>query len=313
MLKHFKKVWGKEAHIVLDWFAFIIQYPEKKMRWGIVTKSVQGVGKSLIANFIFKPLLHESNFRSITKKDLEDNFNTWIENQLLLIEEIQQVKEEDIKILIGNDSISVRGMHKESVELANPCAVMGFTNSEFSITHMGQDSRRLFITRSEARKMTSDESTELIAWLKANPKQMLQFFKTRDLSEFDPYTRPDNEYTKQMIRDSFPWPRNIIRDLISEDGELHNVPVCSYRYLMAEIKANSHGNQLQTRAETMHNTTGSKILEEMGFRRLGKFTISKSLEVAYITPWGVELGDNYTTTIVRECINNHNYPSEWVN
>ena len=161
--------------------------------------------------------------------------------------------------------------------------------------------------------MKTEKSVELINWLRKNTAQMLHHFMTRDLSDFDPYTRPDNEYTKQMIRDSYPWPRNIIRDLIAEGGNLHNIPVCSFCYIMAEIKANSHGNQLQTRAETMHNTTGSKILEEMGFRRLGKFTVNKSLEVAYITPWGVELSDHFDAVIVSECIKNHVFPSEWVN
>jgi len=114
-----------------------------------------------------------------------------------------------------------------------------------------------------------------------------------------------------MIEDSHPWPRNIIRDMVAEDGPLENVPVCSYKYIMAEIKAHSHGSQLQTKAETMHNTTGSKILEEMGFRKLGKYTINKTLETAYATPWGLRLGEAFSPEVIRECVTAHKYPSDF--
>lgn len=79
--------YGEDPHELfyafINWFAAIFQRKQRPLTaW--VLHGIEGTGKGFLFNKVFKPLLGADNVISITTRDLRDNFNSFLENKLLV-------------------------------------------------------------------------------------------------------------------------------------------------------------------------------------------------------------------------------------
>lgn len=110
----------------INWFACIMQRKHKPLTaW--VLHGTEGTGKGYFFNKIARPLLNAPNTLSIKPGDIEDKFNDWLENKLLIF--VDEVEVDDfrekgritatLRNYITEPTISIRRMQASLVQEQN--------------------------------------------------------------------------------------------------------------------------------------------------------------------------------------------------
>lgn len=123
----------RERWLSLSWMAHIVK-TNGRSRWALVFLGVEGSGKT----FFFEMLGHvlgRQNVRAVGPKEIEKEFNGWVEGvQLVVFEEIKQHGHNrydvlnSLKPIITNDHVSVRRMRTDSYMVPNTASIMAYTN-----------------------------------------------------------------------------------------------------------------------------------------------------------------------------------------
>lgn len=122
------------AHFV-NWFAAIFQRKARPITaW--VLHGIEGTGKGFLFNKILKPLLGDENVISITTRDLRDNFNSFLENKLLVF--VDEVDVDDfgekgliaakLRNAITEPTIAIRPMRQVVKQVPNTLSFMFASN-----------------------------------------------------------------------------------------------------------------------------------------------------------------------------------------
>ncbi len=283
MLKHFKYLIPDryERNIILDYIAFVIQNPGKKIRWMPIIKGIKGIGKSIIAELIIAPLIGAGNFKPVDSKAVKRDFNSWqLDAQIICFHELKigdtrrEKKEltDSLKSFIADPTITAHRKGVDEYTVINKSNVIAFTNHEDAIM-ITEDERRFCMVRSEVERKPNEYYQELIDWLKNNKEEMLNFFDQRDISEFNHITAPETEYTLEVKQESHMWPQGIIIDAMKDkEHPFNKVGVMTWRGIVEYIRANSTGKDLIACDNLMHPTSSSgylltNTLRELGFRK----------------------------------------------
>lgn len=178
-----------ERSMVLDWLAFCVQNPGKKIHWALLIQGVQGTGKSYFG-WLMKQLLGAHNVSSPSNDIVHEVFTAWQKAcQLIVIEEIMARGRLDLmnkfKPMITQETTIVREMHKPAYEQPNVFNILMFTNHEDAIIIDEMD-RRYGVVFSKARPQPSSYYDRLWTWSQSHISAILDFFLSRDLSAFNP-------------------------------------------------------------------------------------------------------------------------------
>ena len=237
----------RDQDIFLNWFAYNIQFPGKKIKWALVILGGQGIGKSFFAD-VFRRLLGDFNVSCPTNEQISERFTDWQKGcQLVIIEELMARGRIDLlnklKPIITELWTMIREMHTAAYRYPNRFNIIAFTNHGNALP-IDNDDRRYGVLESKAVAQDSDYYNRLWSWVK-KPESiaaLLHYFKERDISHFEPNARaPKTQAKEAMIEASrtpleqwiiggiednyWPFNRNLvsIRHLTSED-------VCPYRF-----------------------------------------------------------------------------------
>lgn len=118
-----------------NWFASIFQRKERPLTaW--VLHGIEGTGKGVLFNKVFKPLLGDENVISITTRDLRDNFNSFLENKLMVF--VDEVDVDDfgekglvsakLRNAITEPTIAIRPMRQVTKQVTNTLSFVFASN-----------------------------------------------------------------------------------------------------------------------------------------------------------------------------------------
>lgn len=146
-------VFGEEAEIAMQFFAYLVQKPGHKIRWCFCVQSAQGAGKSLIAGMI-GAAIGDTNVIPIEPNLIRADFNDWIYGkQLIVFEEIYVQGErraaimDKLKTVISNDELTLNEKNRNARKILNFANALAFTNHHDAL-YLEESDRRYAAVRS---------------------------------------------------------------------------------------------------------------------------------------------------------------------
>ena len=328
MEKHFEYLFENEIerNILLDWIAFLIQYPGVKVKWMPIIKGWKGIGKSIIEEKIITPMLGYSNVRSVESRFVKSDFNAWVlDRQLIVFHELKLGESRREKLSLTNSLKSIITdhtieAHRKGLDVftvTNKVNLLGFTNHEDSVM-ITEDERRFCMIRSDAIKMPTSYYTELVNWLEHNVEHMLYYFEERDLTHFNASIAPDTGYTSEVKSESHLWPASIIKDAMEDSNNfLAKDGIATWSNIVEYIREHSSGQDIM-QAENLTHASSSQgyrltnALKELGFRRWrrkgvvesckDRMRINGKLQYVWIAPHVYDEVMNMTPKQIREIL-----------
>lgn len=147
------------AEIMLDWLAYQVQNPGRKIRWAPLIQGVEGCGKTALA-IMMEKVLGPSNVRITDAAMLFTSFTNWCEGrQLVVFEEVRVVGSSrhevmnKLKPAITNDTVTVHLKGVDAFQVANRSNYLLLTNHQDALP-INDGNRRYFVLfcRQQTRK-----------------------------------------------------------------------------------------------------------------------------------------------------------------
>lgn len=232
--KHLKKLIREPLYqrIILDWMAYIVQNPGRKIRWVPVIQGAQGCGKTFLLN-ILAAAIGNINVKLSNPGSTKSDFNDWAAGaQVVGIEEIR-VKGmnkteimDKLKDLTTNDRVALNVKHESVATIDNITNYCAFSNYHDCLA-LTDDDRRYFVIKSRiqsrAQKQELAETLldgtpyfNVLARLLEMGGAVRAFLLAHEVSaDFNPNgDAPDTVYRRQMIEESKSPLQQSIEDMI---------------------------------------------------------------------------------------------------
>ena len=166
----------KEREYVMEYFAWTIKNPGKRINYGLIIHGCPGSGKTILRE-MFRCILGDANVGEVSNSDLQSTFTKWAEGDIVkFVEEVSVVGHgydvlNNIKPFITNPVISVRRMREDSLKVRNTASYIMVTNDPAALP-IDDNDRRYLVVASQFQ----DRKRDLLPFLKAEPN----FFKRFD-------------------------------------------------------------------------------------------------------------------------------------
>lgn len=263
--------------VLLDFMAFMVQFPGRKIRWGVLLQSSEGAGKTFLAETM-RAVLGPEHVRVIDGAAIKSGWNEWsFGTQLVVIEEVRVVgtsKHEimnALKPLITNNQIAINERFRNSREVPNITNYFLFSNHHDALALTPGD-RRYFViksplqSRAQVLALGEDYFPPLYDVLRDYPGAMRSFLADWEISpEFDPNSHaPRTSYVQEMVNDSASELTATIRRLLLEG----DFPLIQY-----DIVSATKLKDVLLLEEGMDRVTSQQIaqvLREEGLHGLGR-------------------------------------------
>ena len=208
----------------VKWFAVLFaERTQVGTSW--LFQGTQGSGKSMLVHHVLEPLVGESNFSLITPSDLNDRFNDYIAEKLLVfIDEADLNKtgggamlSTRIKSMVGNRRAAVRKMYRAVTQIENHANLIMATN-RMNAVDIPMDDRRSNVGDYQLKSMVAqnidtnrfvkDLTRELDAfaghlmWLapQVNSSLVTQPLDTLARTQIQENTLPSSEHVTQLLK-----------------------------------------------------------------------------------------------------------------
>lgn len=161
-----------EYQHAMDWLAWVINNPTKRMTYSLVVLGGQGSGKSIVKKFM-KHLLGAMNVGTVNNQVIHKSFTGWQAGSMLkVIEEVSVAGHRydvinALKEPITNEELFIERKREEGQEEVNTASWLMYTN-DIAALPINQGDRRFLIVRSRFRT-----KEEVVDFLKERPN----FFK----------------------------------------------------------------------------------------------------------------------------------------
>jgi len=197
---HFHKLLanGTDASHVLDWAAWLVQNPGKKISWVPLIIGSQGGGKSTVFQ-ILKAALGDKHAAQVNPHALNKEFNGFAVDYCLVgLEEVKLSSErydlvDRLKELITSPTIGVRRMHTAHVDQQNIANYILFSNHEDALAVASGDRRWMVCAAKHETKedyvadgMDTGYFDSLYSVIQRKPEIIHSGLKLRDVSGFNP-------------------------------------------------------------------------------------------------------------------------------
>lgn len=313
-----------ERNIILDYIAYLVQHPGKKILFMPIIKGGKGVGKSVIAEKIIPAVLGEQNVRAVKPRKVNADFNAWqLDTQLVVFHELKlgttrQEKlnlTEELKEIITDHGMQASRKTVDDYDVRNFLNLFAFTNHEDAIM-ITPDERRFYMIRSEMQLQDDEYYDKLHTWLDDNIEAIYHYFLYRDLEDFNPYRLPYSKYTEEIKEQSYMWPQSIVMDALGDSVSWLNQDVAvSWRAIVNYIRDKSAGRDAMecdnlTYAMSSQSYKLVNALKDCGFRKYtmlsgnSRMRVNGSLETIWLTPKGVDLYNRkmLRKAAVKKCV-----------
>ena len=198
LLDHILNVWcdGNIDHYnyVLNWLAFKLQYPHKKIGVVIALRSQEGAGKGLIFKIIGK-IIGKNHYCSISNiNSLIGDFNGMSEGrQLIDLDEAvwggNKLLEGRLKSIITEEEQVINKKNKEQYVIDNYCDFFMTTNEDW-FAPVSRNSRRYFCLEMNNKiagfNLTNEQRNYIKELMKSDELAFAKHLYERDVSKFNP-------------------------------------------------------------------------------------------------------------------------------
>jgi hypothetical protein len=273
---HLQNILPDDWKMLLEWLAYNVQNPGKKVLWAPIIKGTQGDGKTSIGNMM-GAVMGSNNAKVVGPESLHSDFNGYAEGSCVAFLEEIRVKGHNrhdamnkLKPLITNSVIEVVRKGQDGRNVPNVTNYMAFTNFEDALVIDANDRRwGVFFTRFVDREAMAAAGVGAEYWNKlhdayAEHADVLRaWLLDVDVSEFDPKAAPPITAAKMsMIKSSISNEAVTLSEMIALGYEGVAPHAVATDCLNAAVKA-SHQQALAT-------TRMAQALVELGWRPLEK-------------------------------------------
>lgn len=172
----------KEQRMLLDWLAYVVQNPGKRVNYAPVLQGVQGDGKSFFA-FLLSAVMGAPNVRMGNAHILEGSFTGWATGQCVMaIEEIRLIGHNRYDVLnrvkpfITNQVIEIHPKGRDPYNVENTTNYLLFTNYRDAMP-LSVNERRFLVLFSQWQS-----AEDLRAFKDANPDYYMELYGALDES-----------------------------------------------------------------------------------------------------------------------------------
>lgn len=273
---HLQNILPDDWNLLLQWLAYNVQNPGKKVLWAPIIKGTQGDGKTSIGNMM-GAVMGSNNAKVVGPESLHSDFNGYAEGSCVAFLEEIRVKGHNrhdamnkLKPLITNSVIEVVRKGQDGRNVPNVTNYMAFTNFEDALVIDANDRRwGVFFTRFQDREGMAAASIDAEYWVrlhdayKSHADVLRAWLLDVDVSSFDPNAAPPITAAKlAMIKSSISNEAVMLGEMIALGGEGVAAHAVATDCLNAVARA-AYQQPLQT-------TRMAQALVELGWRPLEK-------------------------------------------
>lgn len=281
---HFEHLFAdeRERNLLIDWMAYVVQNPGKRVNWTIMLQGTQGDGKTFFG-MLMGAMLGADNMNIVDPKLLEDKFTGWGEGaQFAFLEEVKMHGHNRYDVLnrlkpfTSNRVVTIRRMNTDPYKTLNMTSYMMATNFRDALPLDDEDgryfplfSRFQFKAAIQAFKNKNpDYYRNLYATFEESPGAIRGWFLEREFGdEFDPDGRaPESKAKAYMAMMGKSDEQEAIEDLIREGKHWD---MSDYLLNATDIIDELSGQDIVL----PHTRLIHRILSGMGFTFLGKIKI----------------------------------------
>ena len=254
--------------VIMDYIAFTVQFPGRKIRWCPLIQGAEGCGKTMMARLL-EAVLGDDNVSFVNNDGIKMVWNDWaVGYQIVVIPEVyiagsgRAEMMNKLKDLVTDDRIPINKRSTSSKTSINRTNYMMFTNHHDALLLMA-GSRRYFVIKSplqtlqQVKALGADYFEKMFNMISNNAAGLRSFFEDWEISnEFAPDDpAPRTTYLEEMIEDSADEETTVFRRLLVEGGApLVQSDLIAFGYLrtMMEIqgvKVNDKSLAAMLRAE----------------------------------------------------------------
>lgn len=265
---------------MIDWMAFQVQCPGRKIRWAPMIQSTEGAGKTFVAE-IMKSVLGTEHVKVIDGSAIKSGWNEWaFGSQLVVLEEVKvsgASKYEvmnSMKHLITNKDIPINERFRNTRQVENITNYIIFSNHHDALALTPGD-RRYFVlksplqTKAQVLALGEDYFAILFNFLRDHPGALRAFLMDWEISDdFDPNGHaPRTKYVNEMVNDSASDLTATIRRLLLEG----DYPMVQYDVVSSTALKNALQNIEGITKVTMQQV--AQVLREEGLHQVGRHMI----------------------------------------
>lgn len=220
----------KEQTLLLDWLAYVVQNPGRRVNYAVLLQGTQGDGKSFF-RCLLETVMGMANVRVMKAKSLEGDFNGWAIGQCVTaIEEVRLAGHNRFEILnnlkdqITNDHIEVHAKGIDQYTAKNTTNYLLFTNFNDALPIDDNDRRYLVLSSrwqsrealDEFEQANEDYYEKLYQALEMSPAGLRRWLLDHEMSEnFNPKGKaPLTKARASMIRMSKPDWMSCVEEVI---------------------------------------------------------------------------------------------------
>lgn len=279
---------GIEADLLMDFIAFMIQFPGRKIRWGFFIQSAEGTGKSRLTAMIGAAIGPE-HVLAVEPDTLKAEFNDWAYGrQFICFEEIFIQGEKRapmmnrLKTFWANDEITLKEKYKNVRSARNFANGIAFSNHHDAL-YLEATNRRYLPVKSPAQTLEDvarlnnsgifDDVNDIVAKHGGALRHFLLNYEIS--SKFTPDRLPlQTSYAKEMIEQSKNRLQVEIEELIESEDPL----------IGKDIIHAGHLNH-KTAEAARNNTKPAHFLQILGFERYDqgkKFSVGSTRTTIWV-------------------------------
>lgn len=265
---------------LIDFMAYHVQFPGRKIRWAVLIQGVEGAGKTFLAE-VMKAVLGREHVKTIDGASIKSGWNEWaFGKQLVVLEEIRVTGTSKFEImnamkhLITNNDIPINERFRNTRNVENITNYMAFSNHHDALALTPGD-RRYFViksplqTKAQIVALGENYFPPLFAMIREHPGALRSFLADWEIS---PSFKPDGpaprtKYVQEMVNDSAnDLTATVRRMLLEGDYPLIQYDIVSAKAL-GEILTNVEGLTKVTAQQV------AQVLREEGMHQVGRHMI----------------------------------------
>ena len=279
---HFEHLFDnpKDQKILLDIIAWIVQHPDKKIKWSTVIRGAEGDGKTSIAMLLEK-IIGDMNVEIIDGNILESNFTGWAKGGLVkFVEEIHFSGQnrhqlmDKLKPFITNDKIPIHPKGIDPYVVPNTANYIMTTNYMGALALTEGDRRYCFLktkwlTRDQILLFENEYPDYFDNFYKAieeSPAAIRQFFLDYQISDdFNPNKLPQDTAGKlEAIAMSKTPEQEAIEDIIGDPEQIYVDGYLVSATVLQDLLNDDFGDYKMN----IHTSKVNQILSLMGYTLL---------------------------------------------
>lgn len=268
--------------IILDFLAYHVQSPGRKVRWAVLLQGAQGCGKTAIA-VAMTAVLGRRNVKKLTATNvLDGQHNDWAYgSQMVIMEEVRVIGQnrhgvmDKLKPCISDDEISLHCKYEPVRTVPNIANYMMFTNHHDSLAVQDTD-RRYFVLASQLQDPSDIERIggekyfdKLFHMIQEMPGGLRAFLEDWKIDpSFSPESRaPLTPYLRELASTAAsPLQMAVQNALDDQPHPLVRRDLLSLHALRQAIDTSTIGN--------FSDQGLSSVLKELGFARYNRSLLS---------------------------------------